>query len=155
MKACLARIIYKNWMSKHVTKNMKRMQAALSSGEIFEHFELRISMNNDHSDEMFERIDFLIIVMLWVCFAELVFLRSGEPNWIEVASILWNPLKIVTRLPDLIVSAALFEHQGVMNKAIKNYPGAIKAFQRMRDVAEELGDQQIEMRAYLQLGQTL
>ena len=42
----------------------------------------------------------------------------------------------------------IFEHQGVLNLAINNYQGAIKAFQRMRDVAEECNDRDYEMLAY-------
>ena len=50
---------------------------------------------------------------------------------------------------------AVLEHQGVVNLALKNYSGAIKSFQRMRDVSEELENHEWEIRAYMHLGETL
>ena len=55
----------------------------------------------------------------------------------------------------MFVVAAILEHQGVINLALKNYSGAIKSFQRMRDVSEELDDHEWEIRAYMHLGETL
>lgn len=54
-----------------------------------------------------------------------------------------------------MLSILIFEHQGVLNLAINNYQGAIRAFQRMRDVAEECQNREYEMKAYMHLGITL
>ena len=65
-------------------------------------------------------------------------------------------LRLQANLADNRVAlVTLLEHQGVLNLAISNYQGAIKAFQRMRDVAEECHDKEYEMLAYFHLGQTL
>lgn len=65
-------------------------------------------------------------------------------------------LRLVVLCPDnRDFLANLLQHQGILNKAIQNYSGAIKAFQRMRDVAEECQDREYEMKAYLHLGETL
>lgn len=53
------------------------------------------------------------------------------------------------------IVVALLEHQGKINLSLENFPGALKAFGRMRDVAEDCGDRETEMRSYLLLGKTL
>lgn len=50
---------------------------------------------------------------------------------------------------------ALLEHTGRINLELENFAGAIKAFQRMRDVAEDIGEKEVEMKAYRLLGKTL
>jgi hypothetical protein len=56
----------------------------------------------------------------------------------------------------LYVASACLEHQGIVNLAMKNFNGATKSFQRMRDVAEEIrDDREWELRAYMHLGNTL
>lgn len=49
----------------------------------------------------------------------------------------------------------ILEHQGLLNYVLENYPGALKAFQRLRDVAEDLKDQIQEIKSYKLLAMTL
>ena len=49
----------------------------------------------------------------------------------------------------------LLEHTGRINLELENFPGALKSFQRMRDLAEEIQDKNMEMRAYKLLSKTL
>ena len=49
----------------------------------------------------------------------------------------------------------LLEHTGRINLELENFQGALKAFQRMRDVAEDNEVTIVEMRAYKLLGKTL
>jgi tetratricopeptide (TPR) repeat protein len=92
------------------------------------------------------------VVLLWVFYAEVCY-HKGEV--IAALQCLKYASKIAVAIPHHSVCMVIFEHQGVLNLAISNYQGAIKAFQRMRDVAEECHDREYEMLAYFHLGQTL
>ena len=50
---------------------------------------------------------------------------------------------------------ALLEHIGRVNLELENFVGAIKAFQRMRDLADENQNKEVEMNAYRLLAKTL
>lgn len=50
---------------------------------------------------------------------------------------------------------AVYEHLGILNQNTNNFSGAIKAFQKMRDYAEDCKCKKREMEAYLLLGKVL
>lgn len=65
-------------------------------------------------------------------------------------------LRVIVLIPDqrrLVVP--LLEHQGKINLSLENYAGALKAFGRMRDVAEDYHDKETEMKSYQYLAKTL
>lgn len=64
-------------------------------------------------------------------------------------------MRLSAHLSNRVLLIIMLEHQGVLNLAINNYQGAIRAFQRMRDVAEECQNREYEMKAYMHLGITL
>jgi tetratricopeptide (TPR) repeat protein len=59
--------------------------------------------------------------------------------------------KIIAKVPDHKLALAVFEHQGLVSQHFQNWVGSIKAFQRMRDVAEDCEDRQQEMKAYVNM----
>lgn len=72
--------------------------------------------------------------MLWSLFGESLF-HTGKTT--EVLIAIHECCKIAVILPDHRLALYLFELQGKLNLYFKNYNGSIKAFERMRDVAED------------------
>ena len=50
---------------------------------------------------------------------------------------------------------AVLEHQGKLNLVLENNQGALKSFQKMREIANEFEDRLQEMRAFLMIARTL
>lgn len=92
---------------------------------------------------------------MWLYFCEICYLTNPIQDQMETLIAMKYACKLAVRIPDYKLSMELFEHQGVLNKAINNFTGAIRSFQRMRDVAEECTDREYEMKSYLHLGETL
>jgi hypothetical protein len=64
-------------------------------------------------------------------------------------------LRLSTVVPDHKISIALFCQQGMLHRFFDNEYGAIRSFQRMRDVAEDIRDSDSEIEAYEQLAISL
>jgi predicted SAM-dependent methyltransferase len=73
----------------------------------------------------------------------------------EIQKIMQVAIRMANIVPDHKTSARLYEHQGILNSAWLNYPCAVRAFIKMKDVAEDVSDFETMMRAYLHLGKTL
>lgn len=72
----------------------------------------------------------------------------------ELQIILQQAIRLANKVPDHKISGRLYEHQGILNRAWLNYSCALKAFIKMKDVAEDIGYLDTMMRAYLQLATT-
>jgi len=55
----------------------------------------------------------------------------------EIQIVLKLAIRLANKIPDHTMSSRLYEHQGVMNSAWMNYSCALKAFIKMKDVAED------------------
>jgi len=88
-------------------------------------------------------------------FAEKNFFDFDQADRRTEIQVIFNvATRIANKVPDHKISARLYEQQGILNTAWKNYPCAVKAFIKMKDVAEDARDYNNIMRAYVYIGQT-
>lgn len=91
--------------------------------------------------------------MTWLMYSWRLVLERKAP---EAQTSLLKLLKLTVLVNGQTpIVMALLEHIGRINLELENFQGAIKAFQRMRDVAEDNEVATVEMRAYKLLGKTL
>ena len=62
--------------------------------------------------------------------------------------------KLACFVPDKKLAVKIYEHQGICNLSIGNYAGALKSFEKMRDIAEDAKFAKSEMAAYNLIGRT-
>ena len=99
-----------------------------------------------------EKIDYIEASLTCTYFAMKCFMEGLH---IEVLESLSELASIALRVPDHIVAGATYELIGIFNKTIKNAPGAMSAFHRLRDISEDFHDRATEMESYLWMGKTL
>ena len=149
--------IIKTETSLQIYDKLKQLKRDMDSGEVSAGLRERIAASEGVN---FGRQLYLEHVLLWVFCCESWFVQlfpMHQQEGVECGEILIafnKAVKLAVLLPDTHIAVQLFEHQGVINLALKNYSGAIKSFQRMRDVSEELDDHEWEIRAYMHLGET-
>ena len=103
-----------------------------------------------------EKINFFESLQCLLFFAEKYFHELDRiDRRTEIQKIMQLAIRMANIVPDHKISARLYEHQGVLNSAWQNYPCAVRAFLKMKDVAEDVSDFETMMRAYLHLGRTL
>ena len=91
--------------------------------------------------------------MTWLMYSWRLVLERKAP---EALSSLLKLLKLTLLVEGQTgIVMAILEHIGRLNLELENFQGAIKAFQRMRDLAEDNQEKEVEMRAYKLLGKTL
>ena len=150
--------VIKTEVSVQIYEKLKQLKRDIDSGEVSAGLKERIASSEGVDAQ---RMCYLEHMLLWVFCCESWFgqlFPLQQPEGVECSEILISfnkALKLAVLLPDTEIAVRLFEHQGVVNLALKNYPGAIKSFQRMRDVSEELENHEWEIRAYMHLGETL
>ena len=74
---------------------------------------------------------------------------------IEVLEPLNEVAGMALLVPDHGIACATYEIIGIFNKTIGNHNGAMSAFHKLRDIAQDYNDKVTEMEAYLWMGKTL
>lgn len=90
---------------------------------------------------------------MWLMFCWRCVLERRAPEALSISNYLLKLTILAQDQTNIVI--AILEHQGRINLALENFQGAIKAFQRMRDVAEDNSEKELEMKAYMLLGKTL
>jgi hypothetical protein len=81
------------------------------------------------------KLNYCTAVLLWLYFTELWLHESKQA---ECLLSIKYCVKIAVQVPDHMMALRLFELQGKICQYFDNQTGALKAFQRMRDVAEDM-----------------
>jgi hypothetical protein len=132
---------------KHTLKMMSiRMKTFLQK------FEIDLNEQVQNLDLDLAKLNYLRAVMMLICFAEKCY---HEEERSVIYLVFRQVLALSLRVPDHVVTLATFEHIGYFCQTTGNYPGALKAFQKMRDVAEDCNNKEKEMAAYLYTGKVL
>jgi hypothetical protein len=99
-----------------------------------------------------DKAKYLQSVLALVFMAEKFFFDNERG---EIFLVLREVLRMALLVPDHTVVMATYEMLGMFSMLTLSLDGAIRAFQKLRDVAEDCRDKKREMKAYLNIGKSL